>query len=174
MNKTVQIINKRINYLLNFDKKATLCLLVVYSSFVFDCNTIRYHKNIELEFDTIPKMIKLNQPMELGRAEAFFELYTGGDQMSQQVKLVKLLIVLRYYDNEYRYIIASCSDPSLGSALGGGTNRVLEVALCNGEYWLISEPGKVIVLRTDEIHKGEIICNFELPDSIKAVTPEDR
>jgi hypothetical protein len=82
--------------------------------------------------------------------------------------------VVRVEGDEYRQTIASCRNPGLGSALGGGTERELEVALCNGEYWLVSEPGTVFVVRMDKKPDGEQVTRFDLPGSVRAVRPQER
>ncbi len=124
--------------------------------------------------DTEPVRIRLHTPIPPGRAEAFFKLDTGGDQMTQRPKEAGLMVVVRVGIDEYRQTIASCQDPGLGSALGGGTERELEVAICDGEYWLVSEPGSVSVVRMDKKPNGEPVTRFDLPDSVRAVRPQDR
>jgi hypothetical protein len=118
--------------------------------------------------------IRLQTPVPPGRAEAFFKLDTGGDQMTQRPKEAGLMVVVRVGIDEYRQTIASCQDPGLGSAFGGGTERELEVAICDGEYWLVSEPGTVSVVRMDKKTGGEPVTRFDLPDSVRAVGPQDR
>lgn len=124
--------------------------------------------------DTKPVRIHLQTSVPPGRAEAFFELDTGGDQMTQRPKEAGLIIVVRVGIDEYRQTIASCHEPSLGSALGGGTERELEVAICDGEYWLVSEPGSVSVVRMDRKPGGEPITRFDLPDRVRAVSPQNK
>ena len=84
--------------------------------------------------------------------------------MSSHNKEAGLVVVVRVASKEYRQTIASCRDPGLGSALGGGTERELEIAVCSGEYWSISEPGTVKVLRMDKNPKGQAVAKFAMPD----------
>ena len=110
-----------------------------------------------------------------GRAEAFFTLNTGADQMGQRPKEAGLVVVIRVGSDEYRRTIASCREPGLGTALGGGTERELEVAACDGEYHLISEPGTVTVRRVDGQTRDEVVARFPLPDPrARAVRPAAR
>ena len=67
--------------------------------------------------------------------------------------------------------VAQCSRIAGGNALGGGTKRELEVALCEGgqanrgEYWLISEPGVVSVQRGPIGSAQQIVHKHQLLDS---------
>jgi len=124
--------------------------------------------------DAAPVKTRLQAPVPPGRAEAFFTLNTGGDQMGQRAKEAGLMVIVRVGTDHYQQTIASCPDPGLGSALGGGTERELEIAACDGEYWLISEPGRVSVVRMDKKQEGETITQFDLPDGVRAVTPPDK
>jgi hypothetical protein len=63
--------------------------------------------------------MRLQTPVPPGRAEAFFMLDTGGDQMTQRPREAELMVVVRMAHDEYRQTIASCRYPGLGSALGG-------------------------------------------------------
>lgn len=121
-----------------------------------------------------PVKVLLKTPLPPGRAEAFFTLDTGADQMTQSRKEAGLVVVVRSENNEYRQTIASCQNPSLGSALGGGTERELEVAICDGEYWLVSEPGVVSVLRMDKKPSGTQVFRITLSGRTLAVRPQDR
>lgn len=118
-------------------------------------------------------MSKLQSPLPAGKAEASFRLDTGADQMTETPREAGLVVVVRVGADEYRQTVASCAEPGLGSALGGGTERVLEVALCNGEYFLISEPGVVTVLPVNDGVEGQAIARFELPKGVRAVSAED-
>ena len=128
------------------------------------------HRTLNAE----PVKVPLITPLAPGRAEAFFKLDTGGDQMTQHPKEAGLMVVVRVESNEYRQTIASCQNPGIGSALGGGTERELEVAICDGEYWLVTEPGIVIVVRMDKNPSGEEVTRFNLPGNVRAVRPQDR
>lgn len=124
--------------------------------------------------DTRPTKTKLATPLPAGRAEAKFALNTGGDQMAQRPKEAGLMVVVRVDGKEYRQTIASCRDPGLGSALGGETERELQVATCRGEYWLISEVGHVSVMRVDRKPEGEEVARIPLPAGVRAVAAPDR
>jgi hypothetical protein len=120
-----------------------------------------------------PTKAKLQPPLAEGKAEALFRLYTGGDQMTETSREAVLIVVVRVGDDEYRQTIATCTDPGLGSALGGGTERELEVAICNGEYVLVSEPGLVSVLHMENGAEGKAIARFELPNGVRAVSARE-
>lgn len=125
--------------------------------------------------DSVPVKSRLATPLPRGHAEAFFTLNTGADQLGQRPKEAGLVVVVRVGADEYRQTVASCREPGLGTALGGGTDRELEVAACDGEYHLISEPGTVSVLRVDQQPPGEVVARFNLPDrSTRAVRPAMR
>jgi hypothetical protein len=104
----------------------------------------------------VPRESAVAPPLADRTAVAFFDLDTGGDQMSNSRKDAVLEVVVRYRAKELRQMVATCAQPSLGSALGGGTPRELEVALCDGEFWLIAELGKVWVERKDAPHTGAV------------------
>jgi hypothetical protein len=119
--------------------------------------------------DAQPTKTKLQLPLPEGKAEAQFRLYTGGDQMTGVSRQASLVVVVRAGEDEYRQTIATCPDPGLGSALGGGTERELEVAICNGEYVLVSEPGLVSVVLVENGAEGKVVARFELPSGVRAV-----
>jgi hypothetical protein len=108
-----------------------------------------------------------------GRAEAFFTLDTGKDQMTEKSRPAALVLVVRYRSEELRRPVATCKAPSLGSALGGGTERELEVALCDGEFWLVAEPGRVLVMRMDSTPKTVVEVALPWPN-VRAVKPKER
>lgn len=124
--------------------------------------------------DAAPVRIPLTQPLPAGHAEAFFRFETGGDQMTYTKKEVGLMVVVRNRNSEYRQMIASCSDPGRGSALGGGTETVLDVAICDGEYWLMSHPGYVTVVRVEQNSDMHEITKFSLTEGVRAVLPSGR
>jgi hypothetical protein len=125
------------------------------------------------ELDAQPTKTKLQAPLPEGQAEALFSLNTGGDQMTETSRQAGLVVIVRTGDDEYRQTIATCPDPGLGSALGGGTERELEVAICNGEFMLVSEPGLVTVVPIQDGTEGTAIARFELPGSVRAVSPKE-
>lgn len=112
--------------------------------------------------DRTPRSVPTKSSLPERTALAFFALNTGGDQMTLSRKQAGLEAVVRYQDKELRQTIASCSDPSLGSALGGGTDRELEVAFCDGEFWLIAEPGRITVERKDQ-PTVRVVSSIPLP-----------
>ena len=93
--------------------------------------------------------------------------------MTETSRQAGLVVVVRVGEDEYRQTIATCPDPGLGSALGGGTERELEVAICNGEYVLVSEPGLVAVVPVQDGVEGDAIARFELPNSVRAVSARE-
>jgi hypothetical protein len=136
------------------------------------CPTADNQAPARRSLDSTPVRSQLATPLRRGHAEAFFTLNTGADQMGQRPKEAGLVVVVRVGTDEYRQTIASCRDPGLGTALGGGTERELEVAACDGEYHLISEPGTVTVLRVDRQPPGDVVARFDLPNrSTRAVRP---
>lgn len=124
--------------------------------------------------DTTPVRVQLAQSLPANHAEAFFRFNTGGDQMTYTKKEVGLMVVVRNGNSEYRQMIASCPDPGRGSALGGGTETVLDVAICDGEFWLMSYPGYVTVVRVEESSDTHQIARFSLGESVRAVLPRGR
>jgi hypothetical protein len=125
------------------------------------------------ELDAQPTKTKLQTPLPEGRAEALFSLDTGGDQMTETSRQAGLVVIVRVGADEYRQTIATCPDPGLGSALGGGTERELEVAICNGEFMLVSEPGRVSVVPIENGSEGKPIARFELPSGVRAVSARE-
>ena len=128
---------------------------------------------VKRTIETAPVKHSLKTPLPQGLVEAFFELNTDGDQMSERPKEAGLVVVVRIGDTEYRQTIASCKVPGLGAEYGGGTTRELEVAMCNGDYWLVTEPGSVQVIRKNT-HPEQSITQFKLPGNVRAVTPANR
>ncbi len=121
---------------------------------------------------TQPVKTALQTPLSAGKAEALFRLDTGGDQMTEALREAGLVAVVRVGADEYRQTIVSCPDPGLGSALGGGTERELEIVICNGEYLLVSEPGLVSVVRIENGAEGAAVARFELPAGVRATRPK--
>lgn len=79
-----------------------------------------------------------------------------------------LVAVVRIGGKEHTRKIATCKDFGLGSALGGGTERWLEAAVCGDYFWLISEPGRVSVVRKTKT--GEVpVTHIDLPAGVRAV-----
>lgn len=175
MNETIQNVMRTGRVLGRATRRTTLFAAGVLACLVVACSpTGNQSGAVRRTLDAEPVKIRLMTPLPPGRAEAFFKLDTGGDQMTQRPKEAGLMVVVRVESDEYRQTIASCQDPGLGSALGGGTERELEVAICDGEYWLVSEPGIVSVVRMDKKPDGEQVTRFDLPGSVRAVRPQDR
>lgn len=125
--------------------------------------------------DSQPRTSHLPSPLPEGKAEAFFSLDTGQDQMTDRPKDPGLVVVVRYASTELRQTVATCRDPALGSALGGGTDTILEVAGCDGELRLISQPGQVWVNRIGKDEASTTIARIPLPKSdMRATTPTER
>lgn len=77
--------------------------------------------------------------------------------------------------------VAQCEQVYTGTALGGGTARELQVALCDGdwsndgEYWLISEAGVVSVRRVADGGYRQTVLEYRLRDpQARAVAKDDR
>jgi hypothetical protein len=121
--------------------------------------------------DSQPRTSHLSAPLPPGKAEAFFALDTGKDQMTDRSMDAGLVVVVRYASTELRQTVATCRDPALGSALGGGTDTVLEVAGCDGELRLISRPGQVRVERMGKDDASTTIARISLPNSDMRATP---
>jgi hypothetical protein len=123
--------------------------------------------------DATSRVRKLDPPLPAGRAEAFFEADTGGDQMGGPRMEAGLVLVVRFGDKELRRTFASCADIGLGSALGGGTDALLEVAECGQEYCLMPEKGAVVVRRArDPAPEAPPVVRIELPNGdMRAVAP---
>ena len=92
--------------------------------------------------------------------------------MGQTTRPARLEAVVRVKDQELVRTIAACQSPSTGSALGGGGERELEVALCDGEFWLVSEPGVVRVEEMTAPNQRREVARFELGGAeVRAVSP---
>jgi hypothetical protein len=112
---------------------------------------------------TVNGEAELAKRVPSGKAEAYFALDSGADQMTTNRKEARLIVIVRFGSTELRHIIASCGHPSLGSALGGVSDTVLEVAYCNGEYRLLSEAGKVLVQQQGAGKRLRIVTTIPLP-----------
>ena len=119
--------------------------------------------------DGTPRRSVLTTELPPGIAEASFQLDTGGDQGSA-TRQVGLEVVVRFARVELRQTVASCDEPALGSALGGGSNGLLEVALCGAEFWLTTGDGKVVAKRHAEQGSDSEVANIPLPSGILQAT----
>lgn len=157
-------------------------VIISAASFVAGCATIQNNARPQESahssatqsraLDSAPRRTALTRALPRGIAEASFELDTGGDQGASP-KQAGLAVVVRFSRTELRQRIASCDEPSLGSALGGGADGVLEVALCGAEFWLTTGGGKVIAKRHDEQGHDLEVANIPLPQGIaQAVRPK--
>lgn len=118
---------------------------------------------------------RLQSSLPEGRAEAFFELETSGDQMAQPTKPARLVMVLRHGNTEQRVEISTCKEAALGSALGGGTETVLEVAGCGDFFSLETGAGFVDVRRLTSGEDRERVVRRPLPPGVeRAVRPPGR
>jgi len=112
---------------------------------------------------------------------AYLQANTGGDSMLAK-RRHGYVLELHVIDGRHEIKpVAQCDRISGGSALGGGTERELDVALCEGdaknrgEYWLISEPGRVSVRRGPIDAAQQTVQEQALRDShARAVAKEDR
>lgn len=91
--------------------------------------------------------------------------------MAAGPKEAGLVVVVRYADRELRQTIASCPDPSRGSALGGTAADVLDVASCGDLFRLRSEPGAVRVEREDARGVRSTVSRIEVGADRRAVHP---
>jgi len=118
-------------------------------------------------------VVPLSPPLPPGQAEAFFRLRMAGDVMSDSVRPSTLVLVLRYGATEASRDIASCHEAALGSALGGGTGDLLEVAGCDGEVHLLARAGAVEVERVDDAGRASPLTRVSLPQAdLRAASPE--
>lgn len=115
--------------------------------------------------DTAPRSGRLQRALEHGRAETWFEFDTGGDQMGGPNE-IGLTAVVRYEDRELRQTVASCNDPSKGSALGDLDETQLDLALCDHPFLLISQPGAVLVQRVEDDGTPSDVARFWLPTAV--------
>jgi hypothetical protein len=111
--------------------------------------------------DAAPRETKLAMPLPPGRAEATFEIDTGGDIMGAPPRQAGLAVIVREGSKELRQTIASCDQASRGSALGGG-GRVLDVAICGRVYRLVARPGVVVVERGSADERPVTVARFRL------------
>jgi hypothetical protein len=117
--------------------------------------------------------VPLDRSLPSGHAEAFFWIETGGDQMVRGQRRPRLILVVRYGSTEVRRLIATCANPSRGSALAAATATELELALCDGEFWLTTGAGRVVV-RRGPTARGPVVATFQLPAGIeRAMKPID-
>ena len=149
-------------------------LLILYCALPFtlaNCSSDKAPiEPVKRTVETAPVKHPLKTPLPKGMVEAFFnDLDTGGDQMSR-AREAGMVLVVRMGDAEYRQTIASCRNPVRSTELGGGNARELEVAMCNGEYWLVTEPGLLQVIRKGN-QPEQSITQFKLPDNVRAVSP---
>lgn len=108
--------------------------------------------------DREPAVTTRAPALPVGVVHAFFTLDTGGDQLGGSSKEAGLVVVVRYADREARQTIATCQEPALGSALGGGEGALLEVAYCGGEYHLEARADDVAVTR-----EGAVVARIAVP-----------
>jgi hypothetical protein len=124
--------------------------------------------------DSAPRRSPVSPALPAGIAQAFFALDTGRDQLAS-AKEAGLELVVRFGATELRQTIASCADPGLGSALGGGTTEVLEVAICGAEIWLQTRDSRVFASRVDGPGRETLLATIALPPEVaRAVSPSDR
>ena len=119
--------------------------------------------------DGTPRRSILNTGLPPGIAEASFQLDTGSDQGSAP-KQAGLEVVVRFARVELRQTVASCDEPALGSALGGGSAGLLAVALCGAEFWLTTGAGQVIAKRHTGQGSDLEVANIPLPMGIVQAT----
>ncbi|SAI34438.1 Uncharacterised protein [Bordetella ansorpii] len=102
---------------------------------------------------------------------AYLQANTGGDSMLAEKKSGYALEVHVLDGSHAVKEIARCARISSGNALGGGTERELQVAICEGdernrgEYWLISEPGVVSVRKGPIGTEQQMLLEHRLQNS---------
>jgi len=147
--------------------------LLLFVAICLACATGKSSAPGKRPIDVEPRRSVGRPPLAAGQAEAFFSLNTGADQGSAE-KEAGLEAVVRFADVELRQTIASCRTPSLGSALGGGTAELLEVAYCDAELWLETKNGTVFVTRHMPGEKAAQIARFVLPPGVfRATRPRE-
>lgn len=124
--------------------------------------------------DTAPRATKTSPALSKERAEAFFSLDSGADRSDTSSRQAGLLVVVRFGAEKLEQVVATCRDPALGSALGGGSGEVLEVALCNGEFWLVSKPGEVLVNRIEDGGTQSVVTRIQLPPGTRPAQSPDQ
>jgi len=111
---------------------------------------------------------------------AYLQVNTGGDSMRASPR-AKSVLELHVIDGRHHIEpVAQCDQIYTGTALGGGTERELQVALCDGdwsndgEYWLISEAGVVTVRRVSAGDYRQTVLEYRLRDAkARAVAKRD-
>ena len=124
--------------------------------------------------DAQPREFTLPDYLPEGQAQARFDLYTGGDQMGQGAKQTGLVVRWGYENKGYWQIIASCREVGRGNALGEFTERVLDIATCNGQiYSLIAEGTNLQIKRGHAVDAGTLAWQQSLPpDFVKKIVRE--
>lgn len=122
-----------------------------------------YFKRSPRVLDAAPMARTLVPALPQGRVEAGFQMATGQDQMTTKGKEAGLVVVVRQGAQELRQTIASCRHPAMGSALGGGTDEVLAIAICNDEFWLMPKSGAIEVHAIEAGLSKGIVARFSLP-----------
>lgn len=114
-------------------------------------------------------------------ATAYFHFDTGGDALlATPARTHALRVRIEYGDVRIEKTVAECTKMSGGNALGGGTVRELEVALCEGDqnnagqYWLISEPGEISVRKGALSGRQTTVAIHKLPTANLRATSKER
>jgi hypothetical protein len=123
---------------------------------------------------------------------AYFFANTGSDMwLAERSRPYTLEVHLSFkdvdeFDGEINDVliketIAECEQISGGTALGGGTEREIGVALCEGDephagiYWLISEPGELTVRKGWETQPQKIVLTYRMPTpNLRAIAKEEK
>jgi hypothetical protein len=125
--------------------------------------------------EAAPRQSLLAKALPSGRAEAFFELDTGGDIMGAPAKEAGLVLVVRHGAQEWRQTIASCAQPIRGNALGDLAGDHIDQAECDGHFEIVAAPGAVRVERSAGSGAPITVTTVALPDTkARAAVPRAR
>lgn len=124
--------------------------------------------------DSTARVVASPRTLSPDRVEARFFIDSGRDQMTTAPRMSGLTLVVHIGDKEWRQTIATCVAASRGSALGGGTETILEVALCDAEFRLLSLPGSVVAERVKPDGGAIEVARIKLPKvTLRAVSPKE-
>lgn len=136
-----------------------------------------YWRSLQVQpraLDAIPREYTLPDYLPEGQAQARFDLYTGGDQMGQRPQQTGLVVRWGYENKGYWQVIASCREVGRGNALGDFNERVLDLAVCDGQLLsLLSEGGKIVVKRGNAPDQGRVVWEQTLVGVSKTVREKE-
>lgn len=118
------------------------------------------------------RITALAHPLPPHMAQAFFALDTGADQAGGWRREAGLVVVLRAGAREERRTVASCREPSLGSALGDRAAHVLDIAFCGGEFQLHHDARRLAVVRIEPAGGQRTVIDLPLPADVDRIVGE--